>query len=533
MLELQAMWKHGILSAVIVAIIWLASSLVTTTYLWWLEGSYETSLQRNLVSIDAADALREDVWRLHAVLRPTASRGHVVASAPVIEARIRANLQKLQTAAATPEKQAIVTELRELIGNIGPGTRIKPPANNSGNRRNDAGLATLSWAEQISAKADQVSAIDHRLLADAARRRLEIGSSVLRSRFIAILIGPLLGIVLGWWLSRRLVRTVAQIRVTLTGTVVGSDGDLGTVEFSGKDDLAFIQQQIETVVDRLRRTANDLQQAREDVLRSERLAAIGGLAAGVAHELRNPLTSVKLLLQHAASRPGDAVLPVAKLRLILDEVARMEGTIQGLLDFSRPPVLQTVRHDLCETVRRAANIVEGRAMAQGVNLDVELSAFPVIVDGDPQRLHQVFVNLLINGIEAMPRGGSLRIHLRLDGAKSRVCARVEDHGSGIPAEILPRLFEPFTTSKERGTGLGLAVSRRIVEEHGGVIEARNRPDGGATFEVELPCQATAGQGDALHPGPITADTQAALLAAGETSSPASDERARLSASLET
>jgi C4-dicarboxylate-specific signal transduction histidine kinase len=449
------MWKHGILSAVIVAIIWLGSSLVTTTYLWWLEGSYEKSLQQNLASIDAADGLREDVWRLHAALEHDASGGHLAVSPTQIEAQIRYNLWRLEKTAVTPQQQAILSEVQELVGpdHITHAARAESTAQAGRPRTSDAARATLSWAEQVSAKADSISSIDHRLLEQAAKRRLEIGSSVLRGRLVAILIGPILGIVLGWWISRRLVRTVAQIRVTLTGTVAGSNGDLGTVRFSGKDDLAFIQQQIETVVERLRRTASELQQAREEALRSERLAAIGGLAAGVAHELRNPLTSVKLLLQHAATR-GDAVLPLTKLRLILDEVARMEATIQGLLDFSRPPALQTVRHDLSETVRRATNIVEGRAAAQHVTLDVDLNGSAIMVDGDPHRLHQVFVNLLINGIEAMPNGGAMGVHTQFNESKSRVCVRIEDHGSGIPQNILPRLFEPFARPRSGGRGWG-------------------------------------------------------------------------------
>ena len=152
----------------------------------------------------------------------------------------------------------------------------------------------------------------------------------------------------------------------------------------------------------------------------------------MAHELRNPLTSVKLLLQHAATRPGDAVLPGAKLRLILDEVSRMEGTIQGLLDFSGPPELRSLRHDLCETVRRATTLVEGRAHAYRVELRVDSDESPIEVDGDPHQLHQVFVNLLINGIEAMPSGGLLTISMkrtRLNAGRSACGSRIMVRGS--------------------------------------------------------------------------------------------------------
>jgi signal transduction histidine kinase len=262
--------------------------------------------------------------------------------------------------------------------------------------------------------------------------------------------------------------------------------NLGTVQVRGGDELSNIQQQVGMVVDRLRRSGDELQAARQEVLRAERLAAIGGLAAGVAHELRNPLTSVKLLLQHAASRGGDAVVASARMGLILDEIERMEATIQGLLDFSRPARPQRKLHDLRETVQRALNLVKGRAEKQHVSTELMLGAAPQMVNGDPQQLHQVFVNLLINGIEAMPQGGRLSVVLHDHPENGRITVEIQDTGEGIPREVLPRLFEPFASNKERGTGLGLAVSRRIVEEHGGTVRARPRTPHGTAFEVALP-----------------------------------------------
>jgi signal transduction histidine kinase len=112
---------------------------------------------------------------------------------------------------------------------------------------------------------------------------------------------------------------------------------------------------------------------------------------------------------------------------------------------------------------------------------------PVIIDGDPEQIHQVLVNLLLNGLEAMPDGGKLELTIgRLGGDATKCGVTVGDSGVGIPAEILERVFEPFVTSKESGTGLGLAISRRIVEEHGGTLRAVNRDAGGALFSLELP-----------------------------------------------
>jgi len=243
---------------------------------------------------------------------------------------------------------------------------------------------------------------------------------------------------------------------------------------------------------------DQLQQARRETLQADRLAAAGELAAGVAHELRNPLTAVKLLIQTAAERPAEQRLSAQQLHVILEQVIRMENTIQGLLDFARPPAMRRVRHDLRETLRRALNLVGGRARQQRVSVREDFSSVPVVVEGDPEQLHQVFVNLLLNGIEALPQGGQLEVSIwGPDQADGGCRVSVRDSGTGIPAAIMERLFEPFVTGKEGGTGLGLPVSQRIVRQHGGRLIAANRADAGAEFVVELPAahRPSGGAGD--------------------------------------
>jgi signal transduction histidine kinase len=211
------------------------------------------------------------------------------------------------------------------------------------------------------------------------------------------------------------------------------------------------------------------------------------MAAGVAHELRNPLTSVKLLIQTAADGPADRALSEEHLHVVLEQIVRMENTIQGLLDFARPPQMQNVRHDLRGTLRRALNLVEGHAKQQRVVVRESCPLAAVFVDGDPEQLHQVFVNLLLNGVESMPDGGELQVAMQCEDPGDAVCRVVfSDSGVGIPPPIMERIFEPFVTDKERGTGLGLAISRRIVEQHGGKLMAANREEHGAVFTVELP-----------------------------------------------
>jgi signal transduction histidine kinase len=284
----------------------------------------------------------------------------------------------------------------------------------------------------------------------------------------------------------RLHQSIAQINIILKDATVEWEESLAELRVQGREDLTGLRERVEKVVDRMRQVTAELDVARRETQRSERLAAVGELAAGIAHELRNPLTSVKLLLQNASQQPGDARLREDESRVVLEEISRMEHTIQGLLDFSRPPSVQRLRHDFRDTLRRALNLIQGRARQQGIHIAANYPSEPLIVDGDPEQLHQVCVNLLINGVEAMPSGGTLEVQTEIDPARNGVVVRFRDHGPGIPSEVLEHMFEPFVSTKVRGTGLGLAISRRIVMQHEGVLQAHNDPGGGAVLTLELP-----------------------------------------------
>jgi two-component system sensor histidine kinase HydH len=482
------MWRQIALPVIGVALSWLAVSGSTNFYLQWLDDSYQRVFDENIASMHAASMMQQEVWRLHAELLAQWERDiDWFDRLKTFDDETESSLQTLAKRAISERDRAaagliadLADEYRALVQTVSQPEK----------RRGIGGLAVqdqlFALAAKISQQADLIRQINDELLRANNERRTQISRVVMWARSLAITLVPALGIALGWWTAARMQRTVARIQVSLHDPLLSTPGDLGTVQVRGGNELASIQKQVEVVVDRLRRTGEDLQAARQEVLRAERLAAIGGLAAGVAHELRNPLTSVKLLLQHAGSRGGDAMLEGKKLALILDEIERMETTIQGLLDFSRPAQPQRSRHDVRETVERAMNLIAGRAQRQNVVTELELGDEPLTIDGDPQQLQQVFINVLINAVEAMPGGGELRVVAKPIPGRRQVAVQIYDTGEGIPPELLTRLFEPFATAKERGTGLGLAVSRRIVEEHHGTIEVHPRRPRGTMFEVNLP-----------------------------------------------
>jgi signal transduction histidine kinase len=240
----------------------------------------------------------------------------------------------------------------------------------------------------------------------------------------------------------------------------------------------------------LRASYAEISRAQEELVRAERLAALGEMAAVVAHEVRNPLavvTNAVGSLQRTASSGQDATL----LTMIREEVERIGRIVRDLLDFARPGVPDLRQESLGEIIEGAIEAVTAAKLAAGVDMHVSVPADLPTICVDRRLVHQALVNLVLNAVQAMPQGGRLDVTVsRSDGA-GRHALRVEvrDYGAGIEDSARARLFEPFFTTKPLGTGLGLAVVKRVAEAHGGVVRVNAVPGPGATFALELPMTA--------------------------------------------
>jgi two-component system sensor histidine kinase HydH len=221
-----------------------------------------------------------------------------------------------------------------------------------------------------------------------------------------------------------------------------------------------------------------------EVRRSERLAALGRLVAGMAHEIRNPLNSISGYSQHLKSKFGSDTPEGMALDVIVREVDRLNRVITELLDFSRPREPELEPLDLNEIVRSTHVLMAREASSQGVTVVEELPDMQVMVMGHADTLKQLLLNLSLNALQAMPDGGILNIQSGLHG--TRPYLTVSDTGPGIPEEKQESIFEPFYTTRESGTGLGLAIVHRIVLDHGAEIRVESSPDAGATFIVRFP-----------------------------------------------
>ncbi len=232
-----------------------------------------------------------------------------------------------------------------------------------------------------------------------------------------------------------------------------------------------------------------LQAVREkEALRSQQMTNLAQLATGVAHEIRNPLTSIKMLIQANRSQLEQEGTPSRDLELVEQEIRRMERSVNSLLDYARPEQSEFEVVSLQKIIERTKRLIESRCQSQQVKLQIETAAEPVMVLVDSQQIGQLLLNLCLNGLDAMPQGGVMTIALSIKNKQAVL--QVKDTGEGIQQKILAHLFDPFLTTKKNGVGLGLGICRRIAEQNHAKIEGFNLPQQGACFELKIPLEQT-------------------------------------------
>ncbi len=292
---------------------------------------------------------------------------------------------------------------------------------------------------------------------------------------VVLLIAAALGLGTAALITARLTRSLEQLAAA-AGEVAG--GRLGhRVAVRSDDEIGRVARAFNAMSDSLRRTLDQLAER-------ESLAAVNEFAAALAHEVRNPLTAIRLDLQEVEERlPADSPLRALQGRALQD-VARLDRTVAGALETARTGHIEPRDIDLREPVRAAVRAAAPAFESRGAHLSWEEPADPAMVRGDADALERVFLNLLLNAAEAVGSEGRATVRLRRgDGACT---VAVHDTGRGIPAETRDRVFEPFFTTRPGGTGIGLAVARRIVTAHRGEITLTSEPGRGTTAEVRLP-----------------------------------------------
>ena len=354
--------------------------------------------------------------------------------------------------------------------------------------------------------------LDTNLSLATADAQLAISST----RMLSYTAGAMLFVaVLSWLFVWRVVGE--PIKILKDGTEHLSHGELGyQIEVQSHDEVGDLANSFngmslqlraangeivtwaKTLEDRVVQKTKELRSAHEHMLRVEKMASLGKMAAVVAHEVNNPLSGIltyaKLLRKWVGTGQAEQEKreeTMQCLDLIAAESRRCGELIKNLLSLSRTAPMNVQSTDLREVIDRSLLLVRHQLEIGGIELQLKLAQNLPRMSFDPAQIEQVLLALIVNAIDAMPRGGNLWLETQLSLDEKEVEIRVRDDGAGIAPDVLPQIFEPFMTTKEngRGVGLGLAISRGIVERHNGRIEVKSELGRGTTFTVTLPSQA--------------------------------------------
>jgi signal transduction histidine kinase len=255
------------------------------------------------------------------------------------------------------------------------------------------------------------------------------------------------------------------------------------------DEVAELADVFNRMMDELVASREREEQQRSQLAHTEKMAAVGTLAAGVAHEVNNPLAGVLASIENLRDNPDDNDMRDRYLQLIADGLKRIERTVANLLNFARTREIKLEPTSINHNLKHVVELVAYQLRAGSVEVEWDLDSNPAVVEADHFQMEQLFLNLVLNALDAMREGGTLYLRTRVRGGK--VIAEVRDTGHGIPAEIRDRIFDPFFTTREvgEGTGLGLAVSGSIVAAHGGTVELETSVGRGTTFRIIMAAMA--------------------------------------------
>lgn len=316
----------------------------------------------------------------------------------------------------------------------------------------------------------------------AARRSdyQEGTDSLVAMVWIALPLVAILGLVLAHLVFRRVLNPIRHLARTGPGA---------EKELCDGNEVKTLARRFGNLLLAVDRAKSDLEVSRDHLMQSEKLALVGKLAAGVAHTIRNPLTSVKMRLFSLEKSLRLDAAQKEDLEVISEEIRHIDTIVRNFLEFSRPPKLVSRPTSLSDVVDTTLNLLKHRLESYGVTVEVNRIKRLTPISADPDQLKEALVNLVLNACEAMVEGGRIIVREEegvMEPAGRVVVVRISDTGPGVPEMIRDRVFVPFFTTKGEGSGLGLPIAKRIVEEHGGWINLHSPEGRGATFALIFP-----------------------------------------------
>ena len=299
--------------------------------------------------------------------------------------------------------------------------------------------------------------------------------------------GIVLGLVLGWLIARIILspiyKLVLKVRDAAGGEMVEH------IKMSRGKELEELDLHINRMIGRINQAHEDLEKNRELLEKSSKLAAIGKIAPALAHEIRNPLTAIKMLIYAMMQEPNVNEEKRHDLEIITHEINRVEGFLQNFMKYARPAKPQMRMVSIIPVMRETLDLMQPRFRQNNITLTETHQHENLRIKADPDMIKQIILNLVLNAVESMGQDGELNVTTQVDATDTEnqvFQISISDTGPGIPEDIRDSLFDPFVKRKDQGVGLGLSISQRIAELHHGWISAVNNNGKGATFTIHLP-----------------------------------------------
>jgi two-component system, NtrC family, sensor histidine kinase HydH len=464
---------------------------------WYVRDSQRgvsVMLDSHVASVRAAQELEISLREIHVQFDRyliTGERKHLE-SVPQRRQRTAEALQAAEAVAITEQEQLLMRRVRKGYDHFfAEYDRLEQHPPPQGVYAKVLELIDTVLTREILEPAREYLRVNDGMLTHATEANRELSQRITVGLVGLGVCGPVAGLLVGWAIAVSLRRSLLDTDRVLRDTAaqLGEAAHVTLAPAPVGNTITTLQQVTAAAAAVLQR----LKQTERDALRAEQLAWVGQMAAGIAHEVRNPLTVIKLLVQ-AATDPKRAVgFRPRDLRVLEGEILRLEQIISTFLDFARLPRPSKKTVSTRELIDECLAGVAARAELQKV--EVRLDAPPELpaLDADPGQIKQVIYNLMFNALDVLAAGGTIRMSAIT--ANGQLVIRIADSGPGLPTGLESRIFDPFVSTKETGLGLGLSICKRIVEAHGGSITATNDPTGGAVLIVRLPCITSAVSGE--------------------------------------
>jgi signal transduction histidine kinase len=476
----------------IMAILLLIGSAITTLYTFRLHRITSEILSENIGSFKAAQELELTLFRLRGLVF-----SFLINRNPKLLKTLEDEkkdfvywLNEAQNRSDQPGEKKIITTISDLFVKEMEDLGVVL----SSSLDSKSSIAATELEQKSQQGFDQLYDLCESFMAAnenalyQAEVTVEHSNKVVRLFMYGISIGGILsGGLLGLFISRSITQPLYEL--VLKARSATGEEMIERIKGTPGSELEALDRHVHALIRRIDDTRADLELNRQRLERAQRLASLGRVAAGYAHEIRNPLTAIKMIVYSIRDELAHGDEKRADLAVVAQEIDRMEGFIQNFLDFAKPPQPAFSRIDLNHVVTDVIQLLQQRLEQLHIRLELKLADHLQPVYADAGQIKQVLVNLVLNAMDVMPDGGVLSIATFVENDKNGLIwsrMQISDTGPGIPEQIRESLFEPFVSLKKDGTGLGLSIAQQIITQHKGFIETNNKPEGGATFTISIP-----------------------------------------------